>query len=243
MNRKLLLFLILLVPATTFAQYDTLVNIPQISGDGFDNYINAIYALFISLAALLAVVKIIVAGVKYMFSDVVTQKSEAKRDIWNAVWGLVLVGAAVLILTIINVDLTTFDLNRNITQLDRVEGQGDTSTLSRVEQIIAGDDHYEFIGCTCEGPTRRGSCVSGSFDCSTQITNCSGASEQIGDNRIACIYETEPIDCSSSTGRGGTTVYDCNAARTACEDSGRQIVSTAGATPRAPSVQCYGTSG
>jgi len=92
-----------------------LVGIPGIgspTGD-FDGYINAIYAMFISIAALLAVVKIVIAGVKYMFSDIVTQKSEAKKDIQGAIFGLVLILGAVLILTVINPDLTNFNLEQN----------------------------------------------------------------------------------------------------------------------------------
>ncbi len=78
MKQTALALTFLLLPTIGFAQ-ETLINIPGVGGDGFDGYINAIYAMFISIAALLAVVKLIVAGVKYMFSDIVTQKSEAKK--------------------------------------------------------------------------------------------------------------------------------------------------------------------
>jgi len=104
------------VPLLTFAQDGPskfLIGIPGISGEdfNFNGYINAIYALFISIAALLAVVKIIVAGVKYMFSDIITQKSEAKKDIRGALLGLVVILGAVLILNLINPNLTEFSLD------------------------------------------------------------------------------------------------------------------------------------
>jgi hypothetical protein len=54
-----------------------------------------------------------------MFSDIVTQKSEAKRDIQGALLGLLVVMAAVVVLTIINPDLTTFD--PEIERIDRAE--------------------------------------------------------------------------------------------------------------------------
>ena len=54
-----------------------------------------------------------------MFSDIVTQKSDAKRDIQGALLGLLVVMAAVVVLTIINPDLTTF--NPEITGIDRAE--------------------------------------------------------------------------------------------------------------------------
>jgi len=129
MKYFLLSTIIFVFPLTAAAQYDTLVEIPQLQGGGFNDYINAVYALCISVAALLAVVKIIVAGVKYMFSDIVPQKNGAKKDIQGALLGLVIVLAAVLILTVINPNLTNFDLN--ITQQDRAPEQK-TSSNTRI---------------------------------------------------------------------------------------------------------------
>lgn len=97
-----------IIPTSVFAQ-QYLVNLPIGETDDFNSYINAIYLMFVSIAALIAVVKIIIAGVKYMFTDIVTQKSEAKNDIKGALLGLLVVLGAVLILSIINPDLTTFD--------------------------------------------------------------------------------------------------------------------------------------
>jgi hypothetical protein len=102
-------FLIFL-PVAAFAQDDNnLVNLPIGETGDFNDYINAVYLMFISIAALIAVVKIIIAGVKYMFTDIVTQKGEAKRDIQGALLGLLVVLSAVIVLSIINPDLTTFD--------------------------------------------------------------------------------------------------------------------------------------
>ena len=85
-----------------------LVGIPGISGNetGLNEYINALYRLSISLAALLAVVKIVIAGAKYMLDDIVTHKEEAKQDIWGALMGLLVIVGAVLILNTVNSDLT-----------------------------------------------------------------------------------------------------------------------------------------
>lgn len=114
MNSKLSVGLVLgiiLLPLVGYAQvsYVPLVGIPGITDPGlnFNSYINALYALSISIAALLAVIKIIIAGMKWMLSDVVTSKGEAISDIKGAVFGLVVVISAVLILTVINPQLTT----------------------------------------------------------------------------------------------------------------------------------------
>ena len=68
----------------------------------FESFINLIYGLAISFAALLAVVKIVIAGVKWMLSDVVTDKGDAKKDIQGALLGLIVIISAVLIITVIN---------------------------------------------------------------------------------------------------------------------------------------------
>ena len=88
-----------------------LVGIPGVNPDAdFGTYINALYVLSISLAALLAVIKIIVAGVKWMLTDVVTRKEDAKKDIQAALTGLLIIISAVVILTTINPNLVKFNL-------------------------------------------------------------------------------------------------------------------------------------
>lgn len=114
MNSKLavmVVFGLASLPSLSFAQvvgYTPLIGIPGITDNGitFESYINALYALSISIAALLAVIKIIIAGMKWMLSDVVTSKGEAIEDIKGAVFGLIVVISAVLILTVINPQLT-----------------------------------------------------------------------------------------------------------------------------------------
>lgn len=109
---------IILIPTIALADgYVNLVSFPGPDGDklfnpddDFSAYINTLYALSISIAALLAVIKIVIAGVKWMMSDVVTTKSEAKKDIYGALIGLVIVLSAVLVLTVINPKLVDVQL-------------------------------------------------------------------------------------------------------------------------------------
>lgn len=113
---KLAIFLLVLflfsVPFFASAQnYSTLIDSGlSKSENGFSGYLNAIYVMAISAAALLAVVKIIIAGVRYMLSDIVTSKETAKKDIRTALLGLIIIISAVLILNVINPKLTNFDL-------------------------------------------------------------------------------------------------------------------------------------
>lgn len=155
---SIILFCLVLIPSVTFAQ-NFLVGIPGIgdpSGD-FDGYIQAIYAMFISIAALLAVVKIIIAGVKYMFTDIVPQKTQAKKDIQGALLGLVVVLGAVLILTVINPELTNFNIVQNQINVPPPTGNSsdeDTSVCNEGRQC-------EVFLCVSEG------CISEEAACTT----------------------------------------------------------------------------
>ena len=109
-----LLGLTSIVPVVSAADpmFIPLVGIPGVDPNDpvLGTYINAVYRLSISLAALLAVIKIVAAGASYMLSDIVTNKSKAKDDIRGALIGLLIVISAVLILTTVNSDLTKTDL-------------------------------------------------------------------------------------------------------------------------------------
>lgn len=71
-----------------------------------NQYINALYWFSISIAAVLAVLRLIFAGAQYVLSDIVTNKERAKKDIYTSIIGLLVVLTAVLILQIINPQLT-----------------------------------------------------------------------------------------------------------------------------------------
>ncbi len=93
-----------------------LVGIPGLedpSTQDFGEYINALYRLAISIAGLLAVLKIIAAGAKYMLTDVVTSKAAAKSDIKGALLGLLIVIGAVVLLNTINPEITVTNLTFN----------------------------------------------------------------------------------------------------------------------------------
>ncbi len=93
-----------------------LVGLPYIqdaSPTHFGDYVTALYYAAISIGALLAVIKIIFAGIKYMLTDVVTTKSDAKKDIYGALIGLLIIVSAVLILQTINPRLLEINLFTN----------------------------------------------------------------------------------------------------------------------------------
>ncbi len=116
-------------------EFKQLVGIPGVSlNDGainqqnFGTYINALYRLSISLAALLAVIKIVAAGAKYMLTDIVPGKEAAKKDIQGALIGLLVIIGAVVILNTVNTDLTKNELM--VTKLDM-------DSVAKYNQILA----------------------------------------------------------------------------------------------------------
>lgn len=202
--------ILFVLPTIVAAQgtYSPLVNIPQLNngqGDSFNGYINAVYAMFISIAALLAVVKIIVAGVKYMFSDIVTQKSEAKNDIKGALLGLVVVLAAVLILTVINPNLTNFDLD--------VQANPAATNRNSDETPTPNTDNERFIA----GAYRQVCAVTENKDdlCRAEIATC-----EAGDLFDTTDRTGVPLRLS---GNNNTVVIDCIPEQTSAEELAERL--------------------
>lgn len=199
------LFVILLLPITTSAvEIRYLVGIPGIDNPNLElsDYINALYALSISVAALLAVIKIIIAGVKWMLSDIVTSKQEAKSDIWGATLGLLLVISAVLILGVINPQLTTTSLF--VSPVADVGSNNSFAAETKTSCIANGDtwtdtttsDFNDGGYCTKKSnpaiidPKMSCPLVAGTtteFDCSAQITDCTNLGKTVS-------YETSPFN-------------------------------------------------
>ena len=209
-----ILLVVVLIPTSVFAEEaanNFLVGIPGVgdpTGD-FDGYINAIYAMFISLAALLAVVKIVIAGVRYMFSDIVTQKSQAKKDIQGALFGLVIVLGAVLILTVINPDLTNFNL--------------DTDMIERPDRpkspVGSSSDRN-----TCTNSSRCTAVSCESSDCQIEITQCESEKGRFSytaeDGTLFCIGNPTLYENLCGPDGSGCVNSNCRFARlSTCSDA------------------------
>ncbi len=122
-NKFILFFLItgfivvafptLLFSATpTFVALEGVPGIPTSSGN-LPQYLNSIYKILITLGAMVACIKIIIAGVKYSFSGIVTDKAEAKHEIQGALFGLAILLLPFVVLTTINPNLASMNILRN----------------------------------------------------------------------------------------------------------------------------------
>lgn len=110
--------------------YQPITNFPIPASSGVNNLdnltldeaIKIIYALSVSIAALLAVVKIIYAGVQYMLTDVITNKGKAIADIQGALFGLLIVLGAAFILNQINPQLSDVNVLKEVTKFKSTQG-------------------------------------------------------------------------------------------------------------------------
>jgi Type IV secretion system pilin len=145
--------------------YLPLVNIPGVTDpNNFNDYLNALYALSISIAALIAVVKIVIAGAEYMLDDIVTHKTEAKAEIKSSLIGLLIIIGAVVILNTINTDLThmtILDNTDHVTVDDHVvtnfkDCKQEGSNCSKVPCTQLNSESWKYItdpnnlGLSCE---------------------------------------------------------------------------------------------
>ncbi len=104
---------------TTLAatDYVPLAPLPGISGHTtFSSYLPTAFNLSIGIAAAMAFVMITYGGIMYATSDAISGKSAGKDAIENALWGLLLVIGAYVILYTINPKILNFDLT-----LDRIK--------------------------------------------------------------------------------------------------------------------------
>ncbi|HPS21483.1 MAG TPA: pilin [Candidatus Paceibacterota bacterium] len=81
-----------------------------IPAKGFADYLNIMIKIFIGVCAVLAMVMIVMGGIQYMTSELVSSKQAAKETIVNAIFGLILALAAFAILNTINPKLVEVGL-------------------------------------------------------------------------------------------------------------------------------------
>jgi len=92
---------------------------------GFAGYLNIMIKIFIGICAILAMIMIVMGGIQYMTSGLVSSKQAAKETITNAILGLLLALGAFAILNTINPDLVNINLSKvqqaTVTVLTREE--------------------------------------------------------------------------------------------------------------------------
>lgn len=109
----LILFTLPFVAGAQVPEFTPLAGIPGVNpGSGtLSDYLNALFILLISVSAIIAVVKITIAGITYMTSEAsIGSKGTAKADIQASLVGLLIILASYIILRLINPELLDFDI-------------------------------------------------------------------------------------------------------------------------------------
>jgi hypothetical protein len=104
MFRILFSLFTLFIPASAFAQgtYNLIAPIGSLTGAvSLKDYLEGAFQTIIGIAGILAVLMLVICGIKLMGTGSVAAKSEAKQCIWNAIFGLLLaIGSWILLNTI-----------------------------------------------------------------------------------------------------------------------------------------------
>ncbi len=199
------------VSAQSTSVYKPLVQIPGLDANSqsTSQYVEALYILSITVAAFLAVVKIIFGGVKWMLSDVVTDKSAAKKDIWGAIIGLLIVLSAVLILNTINPQLKELNFLQNAPGVATTLGGGEEEPplvdAAIGDTLLLGDAEQNEITHfkdTCPGvPTRIVTSNGVALECIAEEDAVEGKDLACTGDSCTCDY--------SDTGNRGVCMQAC----------------------------------
>lgn len=101
--------------ADTAADYLLVEDLPFIKDTtNLASYLSGMFKLGIGIAVTLAVIMLVVNGIKYMLSDVPMIKGNAKKDIQEIIFGLILAFGSWAILYTINPNIVKFDLITSI---------------------------------------------------------------------------------------------------------------------------------
>ena len=189
---------------------------------GIGDFFQALYTLAIIIGALLAVVRIVIAGVKYVLSASAPTTAAAREDIKGSLLGLLLIIGAVVILNTINPELANLDIFSRGRELQEERArvlqdvrdstsevcgsEGKPSCLARSCYDLDRTDtlerpNYERI---CPPPSRHNSisCTDSEQRCdelpAEVITTCAGWCEVAGgvvvgsSNGTNCYYPNDP---------------------------------------------------
>ncbi|HBB54398.1 TPA: hypothetical protein DEQ22_03165 [Candidatus Nomurabacteria bacterium] len=83
-------------------------------GGALGGYLNLMIKLFIGICAVLAVIMIVIGGIQYMTTELISSKEEGKKRILGAIFGLLLALGAYTLLYTINPNLLKSDLSKLI---------------------------------------------------------------------------------------------------------------------------------
>ena len=142
-NKKFLVFLsiVYVLPAVSYAnEYVLLAPLPFVEeGVYLGGYLDGIFRLGIGIAVTLAVLMLVIQGLRYMTSSAIGSKEDSKKWIGEVFGGLFLALASFLILETINPALVRFDLvntiEETVVEAERLAEELDRGISSTIPDI------------------------------------------------------------------------------------------------------------
>lgn len=211
--------------------YEPLVGLPALKGSGgtagLASYLNQLYMVTIAFGAIIAFIKIAMAGVQYSLTDIVTSKEYAKKNIQGALLGLAILLIPYTVLYTINPDLVKL----NILELGKTlkvstspgstgsgpggsAGGGTTPPTDPVGGTTVRRVRDWAVGCKsvlADGGSVGLGTETYYWDCTLAEQRCTNAGQnatyvQREPERILCSYD-EVITCTPGTDCPGDTGY------------------------------------
>lgn len=184
--------------------YTPLAPLPGYPADGFDfsnkscplgQFMNTFIDIFIGIVAILSMIMIVMGGIEYVMSDLVTSKEEAKSRIQNAILGLILSLSIYIILNTINPNLLNLclDVKTQTIVIDGLEGDENAGTFSPISK-----DSLEALGVKCPGSGGAGALPSIARSFAGKVSYNQSKRGTVNGNTIY-------LDCSSFVSQ----VYAC----------------------------------
>ncbi len=184
-------------PSTSTTNYQLLAPLPGTDGSnsikdidpkkGLGSYLNLMIKIFIGLCAVLSVVMIVVGGLEYMTSELISSKEAGKEKITGALLGLLIALGAYALLFTINPDLLKSDVNIPGTIIEIKPAvttfTGDNGKLQVLNGTQQGSGNYCAV-VLVHLPTRRGQtpqtatnelCKPTLEECQKEISNYGGS--------------------------------------------------------------------
>ncbi|MGE5540837.1 MAG: DUF4329 domain-containing protein [Bacillota bacterium] len=208
MNTRTFIFIAILsaLPFVSHAQGTDFVPLTKLPGldelsksDSLAPFLSQVYKMCIGIAAVLAVLQLMHAGILYMGGDSVTEKKQAKDLIGTTLAGLLLVLSPVIVFNIINPDILKLDLT-SVKELTPKSTGASTDTSNST----GGANDGKAPGCTT--PIANGQVLQGTDqEISQQETCCSAQTSAVLECHVQIPTDTtNPQKICSCTQRPST---------------------------------------
>ena len=145
-------------------------------------YINAVYLTIIAIGALIGVVRLAIAGVKYSLDDIVTHKQDAKDDIKGVLLGLAILLIPFIVLNTIYPGLTNLDVLSSAPKVN-LETQRTRTEASNSEAIR--------ITCFRIGGTMVGDVCKSPEGATEKQRNCNASGSVLDGKNGNCLTKSE----------------------------------------------------